>query len=581
MTHMSWLFARHQVRLWRNALRRDSRNRGHVIGVLIVLPLWMAFLYVGTLYFVGYSGLDELGILAGYEATAARSLRSMSLETLTVSSTTASIVLCLGSLDQAFETFYLGRDLPILLAAPIPRWRVFIYKYLLNMRWDTTMVLAMAMPIWLAFGAWQHASLLFYVALVACWAALVAIVSGIGSLLAMVVSRHVPAPRLRQLTLTVGLGLGLLVVMLIQGFVTGAWTQEGIRRMLESQALSRQVWLPPIWLSNALVSLLFGDTRAAMPWMVGLVMAAGGFLALGGCISTRVYAAGWSRSQDSPSRRQRGGQDRVGRRWRPMRFLTRWPLVRKDLILFARQPTQWYQVLLGTVVIAMVVANVSAGGSDAASGLVLSLVMANVGAGTVGMNLALRGVSREGQSWWVIQSAPLPARTILRSKYMASLAPTGIYAGLSLIAMQRALRVPLAALLVALPTVLAMAAASVAVDVAIGIARTDFERASETRNADVVAVLASQSAKYLLLAPALALLGLPAVLTGAIWSQPLAIAAMLAGVYLPVSALLCWAALRYGREGLAALLLSGPPLAFRVWLWRGVRRVFGQRQASN
>lgn len=549
-----------QWRLWLNAWRPESRIRPQAVGTIVAVPLFMAALFGGTFYFLSYSGLQEMFSLGEAWSIAHRAAVGLTVEALSMASTTTFLVICLSALEQAFETYFRARDLALLLSAPIPRKVVFAFKFLMNMRWDATMVLVTAMPIWLAFAVWLGAPAAFYLALVVAWMLLLILVSGLGTMVAMALARFISGGRLRQILLSFLLSVGLLFVIVVQGLITGVWGREGILRVLEVQFLTRQAWLPPVWLSRGLVGLMVGDLRDAWPWLAGLGGAATLSFAAAHWVSMRLYGRGWSHTQEAE-----GGSVRSARERQDRFHLTagKWALVRKDLTLFVRQPMQWYQAVLGTIAMVMVLLNFLGQQRDSASAFMLSLVMGYVGASTFAMNLSLRGVTREGICWWILQVSPLSEKDILRAKFGTALIPTTCYACLALAGMHGALRLPWFIFVLSAPVLLSMVTGMIALDLAVGLWRADFQRASETRNADVAAVLVSQLLNYVFLSPGLFLLSLPSLTTmlGAQIDLPTVVLAS-AGVFLPLSALVVVACCRYSLRALRALRLSeqAPPL---------------------
>jgi len=537
-------FQAHQVR---NSFRSDARGRRRLLVSLCMLPLFALSLLVATRHLVSASGLLELYALGELSELAQRSATNLTLEGLSVSATITFVILCLGSIDQAYETLYQSRDTMLLLSAPIPRSAIFGYRLILNLRWDAIMVLVMALPIWIGFGIWLHAPLLFYLVLPIGWLLLMLIVSGIGAALAVLLTRWIPPSRLRQVMVTFMMVIGFALVAGLQALITGLLTRDGMVRLMQANMLTRQGWLPSVWLSRCLGAILVGETLTALPWFLALFGGAAFCLSLAYRTAMHSYTTGWSNAQDS-------GETASRIRARPLHSHRRTPLlavVHKDLLLFTRQPAQWYQAALGTLAIAMVLLNYVGQERDAAGGLMIALVMSYVGASTFAMNLSLKAYSNEGKSWWLLQSAPLSDRQLYRAKLLTAGAPTATYAMLALMIMHRILAVPWGYALASLPVCLVMIAGMICADVAIGLWRADLQ-APLSRNADPVAALVSQGVNYLMLSPAILLLALPPVLAAR-------------GIHVPLAALLT-------LTGSIALLASGISLLLSRRLALGILR---------
>lgn len=545
-----------QLRMWRNAWRPSSHGRGQLIGTTVCAPLFGLSLYCAAAYFMRFSGLTEMLRLSVTYEIARDTLTEMIREALSLSTTTSFLVIALGALQQAFETYYLAPDLPLLLTSPLPRRAVFALKFALNMRWDAMMVLVTALPIWLAFATWLGAGWSFYVALCLGWVALLVLVSGVGISLAMLLVRLVSGPQLRQIMLSFLLTITFVVLVAIQGMVTGLWTRDNVAGLLERHLLAQQTWLPPVWLSRGLVALLMDDARAAWPWLALMAAAALLAAAVAAGVSRRVYSAGWASAQATAT-------VATGRRRSPGHrlFATHAPagmaLVVKDLRLFTREPMQWYQAVVGIVAVAMVTINFAGQKRDASTALVMSLIMSYVGASTFALNLSLRAITKEGLNWWIIQTSPLVESDIYKFKLLAAIAPTGLFATLALAGMCAVLHLPFSLWALALPVLLALVLGMLTIDMAVGIWRADLQRAAETRNADVVAVMMSQILNYALLTPAIALLMRRALLgdRGA-EASPISMLLILGGVLLPLCLVILILGQRFSVRALRSLRLS-------------------------
>ncbi|MBC7234684.1 MAG: hypothetical protein H5T69_02495, partial [Chloroflexi bacterium] len=302
-----------QWRIWCNGWRRESRQRGQRLSMAFVLPLFIALLFGSTLYFLHYSGLVEMLRLAVILPEARQAANRLSLEALAISSTATFLVISLSALEQAFETFFQAPDLALLLSAPISRRGIFVIKFVANMRWDASMILVLSLPIWLAFSVWLKAPFLFYLALPIAWGLLLVLVSGIGTLLAMTLARIISAARLRQFVISFTMGVGLLLVIGIQGLITRVWQKEQIVSWLNVQWLSRQTWLPSVWLSRALAHFMIGEYAPAWPWLLRLALGAAiGYLAAY-IAALRLFRDGWYQAQEAEQRSRRRSKARAVR----------------------------------------------------------------------------------------------------------------------------------------------------------------------------------------------------------------------------------------------------------------------------
>jgi ABC-2 type transport system permease protein len=190
------------------------------------------------------------------------------------------------------------------------------------------------------------------------------------------------------------------------------------------------IWLPSEWGASALIGWLNGGFDP-FP-LVLLVSTAAAFLVIGGWLHARYYHAGFSRAQEGAERsegrvRYRGWERALG----GLGVTTR-EIVAKEVRVFFRDATQWSQLILLGVLVAVYVYNIRVLPVSAESGLSFFLVnliaFLNLGlAGFVVASIAARFVfpamSLEGRMTWLLRSSPLDAGKLFWVKYWVGVIP--------------------------------------------------------------------------------------------------------------------------------------------------------------
>jgi len=189
--------------------------------------------------------------------------------------------------------------------------------------------------------------------------------------------------------------------------------------------------MPTRWVSDMLMNWLH---RVADPLPVVLLYTtAAAFVIMGGWLHGRLFRAGYSLAREGA---ERFGTDTAGRRM-VSALLAPLPIARrefvlKDLRLFFRDPTQWGQLILVVLLVAVYVLNIQAlpifAHGRAPLFLVTLIVFLNLGlSGFVLAAIAARfvfpAISLEGRQMWLLRSAPVDPRSLFRSKYWMTALP--------------------------------------------------------------------------------------------------------------------------------------------------------------
>jgi ABC-2 type transport system permease protein len=198
----------------------------------------------------------------------------------------------------------------------------------------------------------------------------------------------------------------------------------------------------------------------------------------------RIYASGWSRSQE-------GRRARVTRLPLWDRLVARLPispasraLVLKDAKTFFRDTTQWSQLILLGALIVVYVYNFRvlprAGAVFAQFYLEQALAFLNLAlAAFVVASVAVRflypAISLEGKSFWLVRSAPVPLRRLWWSKFWSGVLPLLGLGAVMLTLSNRALGVGALTMAVSVTTLALMTLDIAALGLCLGSAYPQFE----------------------------------------------------------------------------------------------------------
>jgi ABC-2 type transport system permease protein len=343
-------------------------------------------------------------------------------------------ILLLSNLITALSTFFLAKDLDLLVAAPIGSRRLYFAKLGETLVHSSWMVGLLALPILTAYGITFSGGPLFpFVALAAIVPYLI-LPAVAGTILTVLLVNVFPARRTRELLGLVGIGAAAVVVMLLRFIRPEQLARpEGFRNFLDYLAVLRtptSPWLPSEWSAEMIMNWL---TRVADPLpIVKLWGAAGAALALGAWVHRRLFHLGYSKAQEGAERKVRRplrGPAARALTWLPPQ---KREFLFKDLRLFFRDNTQWSQLILLAVLLMIYIFNIKSlpihSGERIPFALVTVISFLNLGlAGFVLAAVAARfvfpGISLEGRLMWLLRSSPLDPRAMLWSKYWMGTAP--------------------------------------------------------------------------------------------------------------------------------------------------------------
>src|SRR6476619_867019 len=343
-------------------------------------------------------------------------------------------ILMLSNIITALSSFFLARDLDLLVGAPVDWLKLYAAKLLetgVNSSW---MVVLLAVPMFAAFGSAYHGGWLFPLLVISVFLPFLVVPAVIGSALTLILVNVFPARRTRDILSVIAvLAAGGIVLLFRIVRPERLARPEGFRSLVEFVTVLRtptSPLLPSEWVQRAILSWL-QERPDLLPVYLLWTTAAAAFV-LGALLHSRLYPIGFSKAQESGERWARGGtMGRIGRAiFSPLGILRR-ELVLKELRLFFRDTTQWSQLILLTVLVIVYVFNIKylpLKGEGVTFFLVnvipfLNLVLAGFVLASVAARFVFPSVSLEGRTLWLLRSSPMPVRQLLWAKFWVGTTP--------------------------------------------------------------------------------------------------------------------------------------------------------------
>ena len=343
-------------------------------------------------------------------------------------------ILLLSNIITALSSFFVARDLDLLVSAPVDWLRLYGAKLLETAVHSSWMVVLMAIPIFVAYGVAYDGGIWFPLVALATFIPFLLIPAVIGSAITLLLVRVFPARRTRDILSVIAvLAAGGLVLLFRMVRPEQLARPEGFRSLVDFIAVLKtptSPLLPSEWVQRAVMSSLLGIPDVLPYYLLWSTAAA--FIVLGALLHRSLYARGFTKAQESSERWARGTRlKRMG-----MTLLAPFGTVRRELLMketrvFFRDTTQWSQLILLGVLVVVYVFNIKflpLRGEGVTFFLVnvipfLNLVLAGFVLASIAARFIFPGVSLEGRTMWLLKSSPLRMRELLWAKFWIGTLP--------------------------------------------------------------------------------------------------------------------------------------------------------------
>ncbi len=416
-----WLL-RPKIRTKLNRARSDEGRvfKGLLLGFvgLFFWSLIFAVIFRMLLYFRGTQGIGDL----------------LAAKLLGLAFVTFLMILVLSNVITALSTFFLSEDLEFVVAAPVETETVYAARLIETIVDSSWMVALLAVPLLVAYGAVYAAGPLYYALAIGTLLPFLVIPAVAGSAVTLLLVNVFPARRTRDLLALVGLFAAAGLVALFRfARPERLMSPEEFSSLVDFVAVLRtptSTWLPSEWAADALMSFLGGR----FDWFpfAFLWSTAATCVVVGMWLHGRYYDAGFSRAQEGAERKEGRERsrllERLLARLRPRARV----LVGKEVSVFFRDTTQWSQLILLGVLVAVYVYNITVlplyTGEQVSFLLINVVSFLNLGlAGFVVAAIAARfvfpAISIEGRMMWLLRSSPIDVRAVFWSKYWVGTLP--------------------------------------------------------------------------------------------------------------------------------------------------------------
>lgn len=424
--HAPWLLLLlPRLYAWRNGFRRRDRGgrvRAFILGTLMLL-FWVGTFWLFQRVLGYFHTVPELGPILGQKL-------------LHIVFLTFFAILLFSNVVTGLSTFFLSRDLLLLIPAPVSPAQLFAAKFIETLVDSSWMVLLFSGPVFLAYGVVHGSGPAYYLLAPFTLILFLGVPAACGVMATMTLAYILPAQRGKDMLVvfsTIFLSLLYLFFRLLQPekLVNPEAFSDFLAFMSAMQAPSSP-FLPSTWAAEILLPFLGLKQGDALFHALMLLSTTLFLFVAGSTLSMRLYPIGWSKAQEGQKRRNlRQWWDAVVAKVVlvfPARLRT---IAIKDLKTFFRDTGQWSQLFMLLALIVVYVYNFSVlpvggvGGSFYLQNVIafFNLALAGFVIASIAVRFVFPALSLEGKTFWVLKSAPVPLRRWWWSKFWVSTLP--------------------------------------------------------------------------------------------------------------------------------------------------------------
>ncbi|MGB9735108.1 MAG: putative ABC transporter permease subunit [bacterium] len=356
-------------------------------------------------------------------------------------------MLVFSNIITSISTYYTADDIPLILSAPITLEEFFYNRLIQTVIKSSWMIVLFGLPIYIAYGIILHGGFVYYLIMLVGLLAFIFIASSTGILFTIIVTYILPARRFRELmlfisiTVFIGIYIGFRVIR-PERFLNPQ-RFENVMGYLATLRSSQSLLLPSTWFSSTLMMCISHLYIDALYMFLPLLSTAMGITVVGMFGTYLFYRNGFTKAQESKN----ANLNKKGRFYRLLEILTNRgsifvrAIIKKDVLSFFRDASQWSQLLLLGALIIVYVYNFTALPlkNIPFPTLYLKNIIAFLNLGlaafvitAISARFAFPSVSLEGRALWLIKVSPNDIAELIRAKIVYNLVPL-IIMGIALI----------------------------------------------------------------------------------------------------------------------------------------------------
>jgi ABC-2 type transport system permease protein len=463
------------------SFKNASFFRGNRQSSLMKLLLFggIGFAFWGGIFAVSFrvlryfKGVEELGDLLAFK------LLSMILITL-------MSLLIFSSILTSLSKLFLSKDLNLVHAMPVSTYQIFLARWIESTLDSSWMVVIYLLPVFLAYGIVFNADWFYYLTVGSAILSLAVIASCLSAMIVVAAVVLIPANRIRNLFVFLGLLLFILIFIAFRLLRPERLANPEVfstaLMYLSALKTPNLPYLPSTWAFDGIQAAINGSISETLFHMSLSWSCVGMMIFLMIIMADRLYLTGLSKAQTSPARllKHKISFDKI------LFFLpaTLKAFVVKEIKSFFRDQTQWSQIFLIGGLVLIYIFNFKALPLDKAPiktvYLQNLLSFLNVGLASfvliaVAGRFVYPAISNENEAFWIVKSSPISMRRFLWVKFFIYLLPLLILTEILILATNMFLNVTPFMMLLSTITIFFMVPGVVGIGIGFGAAYPNFK----------------------------------------------------------------------------------------------------------
>ncbi|MDD5771883.1 MAG: hypothetical protein PHX78_00285 [bacterium] len=326
------------------------------------------------------------------------------------------------------STFYLSSDVNLYLASPVSYYRIVNMKYWQTFVQSSWMIIFFSLPVFYSLGRVINADIMFYIIIFSSFIPFVIIASLFGVITTGILAKLFSVRRTKWILFVLGLTFGIGFYLYIRFLKPEQFVDPEkfltLTSYLATLRSADNIFLPTTWIIKIITYLMDKDyfNKEILYYFSLLWINALFFYMIMLEVVSRLFFSSWSNAQE-------GRQKRITLPWFNK---IKNPIIRKDLLIFFRDPSQWSQLFLLLSLVIVYIFNFSALPLEKSPlpTLYLKNLLSFINLGLAGFVLsaisvrfAFPCISTEKASLMLIKASPFSLKKYLYSKYIFNFYP--------------------------------------------------------------------------------------------------------------------------------------------------------------
>lgn len=416
------------ITLFKNKIRSAYNNMNSVRGLELVKTAALGFagfmllvvMYIGFYKVLKYlEGVQLIGPILSWKLTGMLFLMMFAM-------------IIVSSIIISMTTLYYSFDLKFLFSCPVSRRSVFMDKAMDTVIFSSWTIVVAVMPFVLALQIVKGLSAGFMLTYLLLMIPFVMLASAFGIFFSMLIMYAFPSSRTRDITWVLG-SLSVAFVYIMFRFaepekLLNPDSMQVIAQYIQFLQAPTAPYLPSWWVTKAMMAFSSAKWKVFAEYSALLATSTAAIYGFMAWVCDFFYMKGFNGAQGSP--RFRGGRGK----FLEQKILARFPkyatflsLYWKDRMMLLRDAKYWSQIILIIALIAVYLFSIKHLPMDtpAVKNFIcfLNITTAGFVIAAIGLRFTFPAISMEGNSWWLMRSAPVRLSAIMREKLFISLPP--------------------------------------------------------------------------------------------------------------------------------------------------------------